>query len=48
MDSEDEKRLDNLPDLAREQEINERRTKREILIQRYEFFRNQQLQQQVA
>ena len=37
IDSDDEKRLDDLPDLKREQEIYERRQKRALLLQRYEF-----------
>ena len=37
IDSDDEKKLDLMPELKREQEIDERRKKREILIARYEF-----------
>jgi hypothetical protein len=43
IDDADQDRLDKLPDLQREREINERRRKREILLQRYEFLRKQQL-----
>lgn len=37
LDSEDEKRLDKMPELQREQEIEERRLKRKNLVERYQF-----------
>lgn len=37
IDTDDEKKLDLMPELKREQEIDERRKKREILIARYDF-----------
>jgi hypothetical protein len=43
VDEADEERLDKLPDLQREKEIDERRRKRDILLQRYAFLQKQRL-----
>ena len=37
MDEEDEKKLDSMTELQREQEIQERKQRRDILMQRYEL-----------
>ena len=41
VDDEDEERLDQLPELKREQEIEERRQKRLQLIERYKLIQRQ-------
>jgi len=41
VDEEDEERLDQLPELKREQEIEERRQKRLQLIERYKLIQRQ-------
>ena len=42
MDSEDEKKLDQMPELQREQEIADRNTRRKLLLERYNFIQQQQ------
>ena len=44
INSDDEKQLDLMPEIKREQEIEDRRQKRKLLLERYQFLQQQKQQ----